>query len=75
MNGQSPTDFLIQLRIEKVKELLALSPPVPLKEIAEATGFNDPFYLSKVFKSATGKSPREFRAEFEEGGPPRIARL
>lgn len=64
LKGMSPSDYIIELRIEKAKELLMINPPIVLKEIAEAVGFNDPFYLSKVFKSVTGKSPSEFRASY-----------
>jgi len=62
IKGLTPNNYIIELRIEKTKELLLIKPPIVLKEIAEAVGFNDPFYLSKVFKSVTGKSPSEFRA-------------
>jgi|GEM_PF-682257 Response regulator containing CheY-like receiver domain and AraC-type DNA-binding domain len=61
--GISPNDFIIKLRIEKAKELLLIEPPVVLKDISEAVGFSDQFYLSKVFKALTGKSPSEFRME------------
>lgn len=57
----TPTEYIIQLRIKKVKELLTLNPPIVLKDIAEAVGFNNPFYLSRVFKSITGKSPSEYK--------------
>lgn len=61
--GISPNDYIIQLRINKAKELLLVDPPVVLKDISEAVGFSDQFYMSRVFKSVTGKSPSEFRLE------------
>ncbi len=63
VKGISPNDYIERLRIEKAKELLMIEPPLVLKDIAETVGFNDRFYLSKVFKSVTGKTPSEFRAE------------
>lgn len=59
--GMPPMEFLISLRIEKAKELLQISPPLPLKEISQAIGYEDPFYMSRIFKSVTGKSPSEYR--------------
>ena len=62
--GMSPLQYLVELRITKTKELLAVNPPLVLKDIAEVVGFNDPFYLSKVFKTVTGVSPSEYRLSF-----------
>lgn len=60
--GMTPNDFILQLRIEKSKELLSVEPPITIKDIAEAIGYEDPFYLSRIFKIVTGKSPSEFRS-------------
>lgn len=60
--GFSPMEFIIHLRIEKVKELLQITPPLTLKEIAQAVGYDDPFYMSRIFKSVAGKSPSEYRS-------------
>ncbi len=32
-----------------------------IKQVAEACGFSDLYYFSKVFKNETGVSPTEFR--------------
>ncbi|GBG07113.1 putative DNA-binding response regulator [Paenibacillus agaridevorans] len=42
-------------------ELLRHTPPLTLKEIGNAVGYEDPYYLSRVFKSMTGTSPSEYR--------------
>lgn len=61
--GLSPTDHILQIRIEKAKELLQMEPPLLLKYIAEAIGYDDVFYFSRIFKSVTGRSPSDFRKE------------
>lgn len=62
--GVTPSEMILSLRIEKIKELLLVDPPLPLKVIAENTGFNDPFYMSRAFKQATGENPSEYRNHF-----------
>lgn len=59
--GVTPSEMILSLRIDKIKELLLVDPPLPLKVIAENTGFNDPFYMSRAFKQATGENPSEYR--------------
>jgi two-component system response regulator YesN len=61
--GDSPIDYLIKLRIEKAKRYLIDDSEMMLRHIAEITGFSDQYYFSRVFKSMTGKSPSEYRAE------------
>lgn len=58
--GTSPAKYIIQLRIEKAKELL-LDPRWLNKEIAEIVGYDDPSYFSRIFKRETGLYPSEFR--------------
>lgn len=60
--GMPPMEYLIGLRIEKAKELLKLSPPMTIKEIGQTIGYEDPYYMSRVFKSVTGISPSEYRS-------------
>lgn len=52
---------ILKLRLNKAEELLKIDPPLPLREIAELTGFNDPFYFSKIFKKERSVSPVDFR--------------
>lgn len=59
--GQSPIDYLIQIRIDRAKKLIRERPRLLFKEIAEMVGCADPFYFSKLFKHWTGMTPREFK--------------
>ncbi|OGF50235.1 MAG: hypothetical protein A2231_02700 [Candidatus Firestonebacteria bacterium RIFOXYA2_FULL_40_8] len=58
--GLSPVKYVNSQRIEKAKIYLASSDK-RLEEIADATGFTDAFYFSKIFKKYTGNSPSEYR--------------
>ena len=49
-----------KVRLQKAAELLRIS-TVPMNEIAEMLGFDDPLYFSKKFKAYYGCSPSEYR--------------
>ncbi len=60
--GQSLKTYLLQIRIEKAKELLASEPAeVSLNEIAARCGFYDRTHLSHEFRRQTGLPPSQFR--------------
>ena len=59
--GQSVSDQIRQVRINHARLLLS-STSEPITLIAEKCGFASYTYLSRVFRAATGLSPREFRA-------------
>ena len=61
MTGHSPIDYLISLRIEAAKRLLAGSRK-SVGEIAGECGFIDSNYFSRCFRKNAGFSPREFRS-------------
>ena len=56
----SPGEFLIKLRVGEAASLLTRT-DLDVDQIAEGTGFSDRFYLSRVFKRMTGKSPVQYR--------------
>jgi len=58
--GESFTDYVTRLRIEKAKTLIA-SGSFSLKEICFEIGYKDPNYFSRVFKKVTGFTPTEYR--------------
>ena len=61
--GIAPISRLIELRLEFAKGLLLKGEK--LINIAEMTGFNNEYHLSKTFKKKLGISPREFKKQQE----------
>lgn len=57
-----PSEFVKRLRIQKVARLL-LETNLPLDQIAERCGYENGFYLSRVFRGVMGMSPSEYRAK------------
>lgn len=58
--GESPINYLINLRLEKAKNLL-LTTEAPIKVIAHSVGYSDAYYFSKLFKKYYEYSPHKFR--------------
>ena len=58
--GISPHKYVLQNRIERAKKLIAVSPNVPLSDIALQTGFYDQTHFGKAFKKHVGVSPKAF---------------
>lgn len=67
--GCSPLEYLLNLRMEKAQQMLTNQ--MAVKDVAEAVGFQDALYFSKVFKRSTGYSPSEYRRNAETGNLPR----
>jgi AraC-like DNA-binding protein len=55
-NHQSPHRLLIRLKMNHAAERLQ-SPGVLVKQVAEETGFTNPFHFSRVFKGVFGLPP------------------
>jgi len=60
--GETFTEYLTNLKIEKAKGLLR-STTLKSFEISDQIGYNDPHYFSFVFKKHTGLSPKRFRLQ------------
>ncbi|MFT4143372.1 MAG: AraC family transcriptional regulator [Mobilitalea sp.] len=58
--GMTPSNYLIECRILKAKELLR-SCECPINQVAECVGYSDSLYFSKLFKKRIGHSPSEYR--------------
>ncbi len=59
--GQSPIRYLTEYRMDKAKELLALS-NMRSAEVSAAVGYKDPHYFSYLFKKTQNCSPTQYRA-------------
>ncbi|WP_240644567.1 AraC family transcriptional regulator [Paenibacillus paeoniae] len=59
--GYSPIDYLIKVRIDRAAALL-LETDATLKEIALSVGYQDPYYLGRLFKKHKGVSPMRYKA-------------
>lgn len=57
---ESPLEYVIRLRMKHARTLL-LENDLPIKEIAERTGYGNALYFSSEFRRTCGMSPREFR--------------
>ncbi|MEF3305998.1 AraC family transcriptional regulator [Paenibacillus sp. GYB003] len=59
--GMSPLEYVRHIRMERAKRLLAQSPELTVKQIAELVCMPDPNYFSRMFRKETGVSPAEYR--------------
>lgn len=60
LSGQRFVDYLTALRLEAAKEAL-ISDEIAVEEIGRRLGYRDGGYFARVFKTAVGLSPGEFR--------------
>lgn len=61
--GGNISQYIEKLKIEHAKTMLIVS-DVPVTEIALEVGYMDSNYFSRVFKKATGMTPRDFRVYY-----------
>jgi AraC-like DNA-binding protein len=59
--GDTPNQYLINLRLAKVAELLRHS-DMSVTDIAYECGFQDSSYMTKKFRKLMGSTPRKFRS-------------
>ncbi|MBO9610133.1 MAG: helix-turn-helix transcriptional regulator [Paenibacillaceae bacterium] len=60
--GIAPIDYLIRYRMNRAMELL-FSTDVSIHEIAEAVGYADPNYFSRIYRMHAGLPPKQSRAQ------------
>jgi len=59
VTNKTPTEYLLNIRINKAKELL--KDGLSVTEVSSVVGFNDIYYFSKCFKKYTGLSPSQYK--------------
>lgn len=62
--GQTFTEYLMYLRLNKAKELLRQT-NTRSTQIASEVGYNDSHYFSYIFKKNFGLTPSEYRAKYQ----------
>lgn len=68
--GLGPHQFLIRLRVGRVKRMLAggaAAGPPPLAQMAAACGFADQSHMCRHFKRVTGQTPTGYRRRLRAG--------
>lgn len=61
--GQAPLALIHGRLMAEARQMIETS-GMHISEIAAMLGFEDPAYFSRFFKRLTGRSPRQYRAEF-----------
>ncbi|MBE7041889.1 MAG: helix-turn-helix domain-containing protein [Ruminococcaceae bacterium] len=61
MYGITPTQYIIELRLNAAAELLSEG-ILSVGEVAEAVGFSDVYYFSKLFKKHFLSSPKNYKS-------------
>lgn len=59
--GLTLTDYMIEIRIRKAKQLLKNAPDLKIHEIGTEVGYPDPAYFNKLFKRIVGVTPNEYK--------------
>ena len=66
--GTSPHRYLLQLRVQKAKQLMSQSTH-PLSQVALTAGFVDQSVFSRTFKAIVGSAPGRWRREAQHRRP------
>lgn len=64
--GVSPSEYLINLRLDKAEEMMRVFRQTPLVA-ATSVGYENLYHFSKAFKKHYGMSPREYCKKQKEG--------
>ncbi|WP_035847778.1 AraC family transcriptional regulator [Kitasatospora azatica] len=58
--GSTTKEYILRTRLSRAKRLL-LSTDRPVREVAQAVGYDDPAYFTRLFTRRVGAAPTEFR--------------
>ncbi len=62
LTGMTPTEYRLECKLARVKQLLCERRELSLEEVAQLCCFDDAAYLCRVFKRRCGVTPRGFAA-------------
>lgn len=63
--GTTPVRYLREYRVEQACRMLAHTTR-PLATVAKMCGLGSPSYFAQVFKASTGRTPSQYRAEWQD---------
>ena len=66
LTGHSPQAYITRVKIHKAKQLLDKKPDMPLKEVAELSGYTDYSSFIRAFKNLEGITPTQYTRKIEE---------
>lgn len=66
ITGQTPNDFILNIRLKKAQMLLKQTDAKTVSEIAYEVGFNSPSYFIKRFRELFGVTPAQFQKGEEQ---------
>lgn len=61
ITGQTPNDFILNIRLKKAQILLKQIDTKTVSEIAYEVGFNSPSYFIKRFRELFGVTPAQYQ--------------
>ncbi|MBE5773823.1 MAG: response regulator [Clostridiales bacterium] len=61
--GVSPTDYLMNKRIESAKQLIRVNPDMLIRDVALKVGFKSQNHFSRCFKASEGVWPTDYRPD------------
>lgn len=59
--GESPINYLINLRMEKARDLIEKEEAISVQNVAACVGYDDVYHFSKLFKKHYGVAPSKYR--------------
>jgi len=65
LTGFSPVEFVREVRFERAAEYIRET-PLTFSEISYKAGIDDPRYFSRCFKQKFGKTPSEYRQQYND---------
>ncbi len=66
--GCSPGEYIRDKRLNKARHMI-YSTDLPIKQVANAVGYEDPLYFSRLFRGMTGDSPTKHRRNCRKHDP------